>query len=180
MDEAPPKPPAAEKGIGTQGRPTLIVLLSILLAAMTTTAAVYQNYIYTQQLDAIQRNVTRGEYIRACRDVIETYFNIKLQVGFITMERAAEPSAQTSRRMHTMEGANVVSRFGALGTYLANFQNEDVRYRYTMLTRELSRIVLAAPQSSETDVDKLFAKADEMFATMNDDCVKSAKAVPLN
>ena len=158
----------------------VLALLSIVLALMSVSAALYQNYIYTQQLDAIQRNVTRGEYIRACRDVIETYFNIKLQVGFITMERAAEPSAQTSRRMHTMEGANVVSRFGALGTYLANFQNEDVRYRYTMLTRELSRIVLAAPQSSETDVDKLFAKADEMFATMNDDCVKSAKAVPLN
>ena len=168
------------KTIGVQDSSRMLVLLSMLLALMSLGAAFYQNYIYTRQLEAIQRNVTRGEYIRACRDEIEAYFSIKLHVEFVTMESATAQSPSSPGRMHEMEGANAVSRFGALGTYLANFQNEDIRYRYTLLTRELSRIVVAARQTAGGDPDKLFEKADEMFTAMNDDCVKSAKAVPLN
>jgi hypothetical protein len=163
---------------GTKDRTALIALLSMAVATLSVCAAFYQNYIYTKQLDAIQRNVTRGEYIRACRDAIEAYFQVKLRVGFIVMNHAPASAAQ-AQPMHDMEAANAVSRFGALGTYLANFQNEDTRYRYSMLAHELSQIVLAAPRGSEQDLDKLFAKADEMFAAMNEDCVKSAKAVPL-
>src|SRR5437588_1735450 len=160
MNEAPAKADASKKRMGAD-RPALIVVLSVLLAAMTTSAALYQNYIYTRQLDAIQRNVTRAEYIRACRDVIEAYFQVKLQVGFIMMNHAGA-GAPPPARMHEMEAANAVSRFGALGTYLANFQNEDIRYRYTLLTRELSRIVLAVPHGGEAELDKVFEKADDM------------------
>ncbi len=163
---------------GTKDRTALLALLSMVVATMSVCAAFYQNYIYTRQLEAIQRNVTRGEYIRACRDVIEAYFQVKLRVGFIVMNHAPAGVTQ-GQNMHDIEAANAVSHFGALGTYLANFQDEDTRYRYTILARELSSIVLAAPRGAEHDLDKLFAKADGMFAAMNDDCVKSAKAVPL-
>src|SRR5437588_10567101 len=108
MNEAPAKADASKKRMGAD-RPALIVVLSILLAAMTTSAALYQNYIYTRQLDAIQRNVTRGEYIRACRDVIEAYFQVKLQVGFIMMNHGRAAGAPPPGRMHEMEAANAVS-----------------------------------------------------------------------
>ena len=164
---------------GLRDRTAMLALLSMVVAMMTLGAAFYQNYIYTKQLEAIQRNVTRSEYIRTCRDVIEAYFQVKLRVGFIIMDHGPAAGAAQANSMHDIEAANAVSHFGALGTYLANFQNEDIRYRYTLLTRELSQIVLAAPHSAEHDLDKLFGKADEMFAAMNDDCVKTAKAVPL-
>jgi hypothetical protein len=163
---------------GSMERPALLALLSLLVALVTVSAALYQNYIYTKQLEAIQRNVVRSEFIRACRDVIEAYFQTKLRVGLILGQGSATGGGPV-KGQHEIEAANAVSRLGAIGTYLANFQNEDIRFRYTMLTRELSRIVLAASHSSETDVDKLFAKADELFTGMNDDCVKLAKAVPL-
>jgi hypothetical protein len=154
-------------------RSTWLAFLSIGLACLTVSAALYQNYIYTQLLDAIQRNVSRAEYSRACRDAIEAYFQVKLRVGLILAE---QPGATG---MLDVEAANAVSRVGAYGTYLANYRDENVRYQYTQLTVELQRIVLAARTSGERDLDKLFAKADDLFARMNDDCVKTAKAAPL-
>lgn len=155
-------------------RTPLLAFMSIGLAMITVSAAVYQNYIYTKLLDTIQRNVSRAEYSRACRDVIEAYFQVKLRVGLTLSERAG-----ASPGMMEIEAANAVSRVGAYGTYLANFRNDDVRYQYTQLTLELQRIVLAARAEGERDLDKLFAKADELFARMNDDCVQTAKASPL-
>ena len=92
-------------------------------------------------------------------------------------ERAGSAGAMPA--MFEIEAANAVSRIGAYGTYLANFQNEDIRYRYTQLSWELQRLVLAARESAERDLEKLFAKADALFASLNDDCVKTAKAAPL-
>jgi hypothetical protein len=117
----------------------------------------------------------------------------KLKVGVILLDAAHVQSANGSARANTMvdvEAGNRVARFGALGTFLANFQNEDIRYRYTMLTWELAKIVKTArqmpPAVAENLVDrasgaadKLFEKADELFAGMNADCVKLAKAAPL-
>ena len=142
---------------------------------ITVSAAVYQNYIYTRLLDTIQRNVARTEYSRACRDVIEAYFQVKLRVGLVLTERAANGQPG----MMEIEAANAVSRVGAYGTYLANYRDDDVRYQYTQLTLELQRIVLAARAGAERDLDKLFATADALFARMNDDCVKTAKSAPL-
>jgi hypothetical protein len=157
----------------TRDRSTWLAFLSIGLACLTVSAALYQNYIYTQLLDVIQRNVSRAEYSRACRDVIEAYFQVKLRVGLVL----AEPPSAAG--MLDVEAANAVSRVGAYGTYLANYRDEDVRYQYTQLTLELQRIVLAARTAGERDLDRLFGKADDLFARMNDDCVKTAKAAPL-
>jgi hypothetical protein len=162
---------------GPRDRSSLLAVLSIGLAMITVSAAVYQNYIYTRLLDTMQRNVARTEYARACRDVIEAYFQVKLRVGFVLTERAAGPNEQPG--MMEIEAANAVSRVGAYGTYLANYRDDDVRYQYTQLTLELQRIVLAARAGAERDLDKLFAKADALFARMNDDCVKTARSAPL-
>jgi hypothetical protein len=157
-------------------RSSLLALLSIGLAAITVSAAIYQNYIYTRLLVAIQSNVSRTEYSRACRDVIEAYFQVKLRVGLLLANPAGTAGA---RGMLDVEASNAVSRVGAYGTYLANFQNEDVRHQYTELTRELQRVVLAASGGRERDLDTAFAKADALFVRMNDDCARTAKAAPL-
>ena len=156
---------------------TLLAGFSILLATLSLGAAFYQNYIYTQLIQVVQRNVARGEYIRTCRDIIETYFQVKLKVGLLmTAERASGSDGESTRET---EATNAVSRFAALGTYLANFQDEDVRFRYTQLSRELSNVVMLARNIPAADFDKSFAKADELFGTMNEDCVRTAKTAPL-
>jgi hypothetical protein len=160
-------------------RSTLVALFSVLLAIMSVCAALYQNYIQTKYVDAVQRNVTRNEYIRACRDVIETYFQVKLKVGLIVAATARGEMAGATGSMFEIEAVNAVARFGGIGTYLANFQGEDIRFRYTQLTRELTRIVTTARSAPAGNADGLFAEADKLFAQMNDDCVKTARAAPL-
>jgi hypothetical protein len=169
------------RGLIPQDRSALLALLSIVLAMMSVGTALYQNYIYTRQLDAIQRNVSRGEYIRSCKEVIDAYFQVKLKVGVIARaaERERAANASMADAMMELEAANAVSRVGALGTYLANFQNEDIRYQYTQLTWILQKILTAARDTPPGELDKLFAPADQLFAQMNDDCVKAAKAAPL-
>jgi hypothetical protein len=166
------------RGLTSLERTSLLAFVSLFFAGFSLLTSLYQNYIQTKYVEAIQRNVSRAEYNRACRDVIESYFQVKLKVGLMLAERAGTTGAMQDA-MFEAEAANAVSRIGAFGTYLANFQNEDVRYRYTQLTWELQRIVLNARQAAERDLEKMFAKADELFAQMNDDCVKTAKAAPL-
>jgi HEPN domain-containing protein len=160
-------------------RSTLVALFSVLLAIISVCAAVYQNYIQTKYVDAVQRNVTRNEYIRACRDVIETYFQVKLKVGLIAAAAARGEMAGATGSMFEIEAVNAVARFGGIGTYLANFQDEDIRFRYTQLTRELTRIVTTARSAPAGNADALFAEADRLFAQMNEECVKTARAAPL-
>jgi hypothetical protein len=159
----------------------LLASLSMLLAMMSLGAALFQNYIYIRQLEVMQRDVGRAEHIRTCKDVIETYFQVKLKVGLIarTAEREGMGSASGAGSMLEIEAANSISRFAALGTYLANFHSEDTRYQYTQLSWTLEKVLAVAPNTPSGDVGKLFEPADKLFAAMNDDCVRSAKAVPL-
>jgi hypothetical protein len=159
---------------------TLLAGFSILLATMSLAAAFYQNYIYTRQLDILQKNVARGEYIRTCKEIIDAFFQVKLKVGLIArMAERERANGGTAESMLEVEAANSISRFAALGTYLANFQNEDTRYQYTQLSWTLEKILTAAPHTPPGDLGKLFEPADKLFATMNDDCVRTARSAPL-
>jgi hypothetical protein len=172
------------RGMTGQDRSAALALLSIFLAMMSVGAAVYQNYIYTrqlniftQQVEILQRNVSRGEFIRSCKEVIDAYFQVKLKVGIIARAAARERGANAAMAdtMMELEAATAVSRVGALGTYLANFQDEDTRYQYTQLTWSLEKILTAARTTPAGELDKLFEPADALFAKMNDDCVKLSK-----
>jgi hypothetical protein len=109
------------------------------------------------------------------------YFQVKFRVGVIssdaertgTVDGAGAGTAGASTAQ--IEAANAVSKFAALGTYLANLRDGTTRERYTQLTWELEKIVAQAVRTSRADLDKLFEAADKMFSVMNDDCVKSAK-----
>ena len=144
--------------------------ISFFVAGLSLVASFYQGYLNTKYLDIIQKNVSRGEYMRTCKDIIDAYFQIKLKVSLLA---AASPGATENREA---EAANAVSHFAALGTYLANLQNEAVRARYTRLSQELTNAVLVARKTPIDGVNKLFGPSDELFAGMNDDCVRTANS----
>jgi hypothetical protein len=169
------------KALKASNGATWLAGFSILLATLSLGAAFYQNYIYTQLIRVVQSNVARAEYNRACRDLIEAYFQVKLKVGLIARasERERAPNGAAAESMLEVEAANAISRFAALGTYLANFQSEDTRYQYTQLSWTLEKILPLARNTPSPELVRLFEPADKLFAAMNDDCVRTAKAAPL-
>ena len=146
-----------------------VTIFPMFIATLSLLTAMYNGYLNNKFVELIQRNVTRGEYMRTCKDIIDAYFQVKLRASLL-----ASNSGNAEAR--EAEAANAVSHFAALGTYLANLQNEAARARYTRLSQELTKVVAAARTAAPGDIDKLFVPADELFAGMNDDCVKTANS----
>lgn len=169
-------------------RTALVTYFPMLIAILSLGISIFQGYLFhrsielsQRSLDLLERNVARGEYIRTCREVIETYFQVKQKVSALmpAADRGNVAGASRVTEAHRVEAQAAVARFGGLGTYLANFQDPGTRARYTDLTRTLSGIVEHARSAPLVDIDKLFAPADELFATMNDDCVRLARTMRL-
>lgn len=144
--------------------------VSIVIALMSLGAALYQGWINSRNLEAVQRDIGRREHLRACKEIIEAYFEVKLRIA-----RLAMPTMGAGLGDPEFEARAAVARFAALGTYLANFQDEGRRVRYTALSRELERLVDQARAAPIADRDALFRAADEIFAGMNADCVGSTR-----
>jgi hypothetical protein len=140
-------------------RSALLLYFPMFIATLSVVSSLYQAYLFTRSLDIAQQSVARSEYLRTCSEIINTYFQIKLAV------------TQGPRN----EAANLVGKFGALGTYLANFQDDAIRARYTDLTSELGAI--AAHSASTAKPESRFEKADRLFTQMNDDCARLAQVV---
>jgi hypothetical protein len=148
------------------------------IAALSLCTSIYNGYLNNKFVDLIQNNTARVESLRTCKEVIEAYFQVKFRVGVLSnsAERAgAGNGALAGVSAEQMEAANAVSKVAALGTYLANLRDDAARERYTRLTEELEKIVAQAASTPRSNLDKLFETADELFTTMNDDCVRSAK-----
>ena len=143
--------------------------LSMVIGLASFGAAMFQGYINSRNLEVVQRDIARREHIRACKEVIEVFFEAKLRVG-----RLAD-QAKSGAPADAFDAALIVSRFGAIGTYLANFQGEDARYQYTLLTWELQRLVEVAKAGGASPDNAFFKTADEKFAIMNADCVRSSQ-----
>ena len=142
----------------------LLPVVSLAVAALSLMSSAWQAYINSRNMEIVQRDIGRRELVRVCRDVIEAYFHVKLTV---------ETAAGRSDARATLEPRAAVNRFAALGTYLANFQGEGKRAEYTELSRELQRLAQAAPGLKPEGTDTAFARADGLFAALNDDCVRS-------
>ena len=155
-------------------RSTLITYFPMFIATLSLVTAIYNGYLNGKFVDLIQRNVGRTEYMRTCKEVIDAYFQVKFRAGQMSAERAqASPSPAQA------DAANAVAKFAALGTWLANLRDDATRRRYSELSAELERIVGEAGRTSTGDLTKSFEPADRIFSELNDDCVKSAKSVPL-
>jgi hypothetical protein len=166
---------AQSKDSSGKGNANIFAYISFFVAALSLFATMYQAYLNTRYVELIQTSVVRGETARICKDLIDAYFQIKFRTGAVAsaLEREKNPNSP-SVIAASSEALNAVSRFSAFGTYLANFQGEEKRQQYTMLARELGRVVDVAHKTPTGDASKLFDKADEMFGVMNNDCVKSA------
>jgi hypothetical protein len=147
-----------------------VLIFPMFIATLSLLTSIYNGYLNNKFVELIQFNVTRGEYMRTCKDIIDAYFQIKLKTSLLASNSGASVETREA------EAANAVSHFAALGTYLANLQNEAARARYSRLSQELTKVVAAARTTTPVDIDKLFAPADEMFAGMNDDCIKTANS----
>lgn len=166
----------AGKGIMARvGGANLFAYISFFVAALSLVTSFYQGYLNTKFVELVQSSVARNETARTCKDLIDGYFQIKLRAASVAaaMERERNANAASAIAAES-EAANAVSRFAALGTYLANFQGEAARAKYTELSHELARVVASARSAAPAAVEKLFEKADVMFTAMNDDCVKTA------
>jgi hypothetical protein len=157
-----------------------LVYLSLALAVMSFGTSIYQSYLFTRQVDIMQFNVARGEYMRTCKDVIDAYFQVKLKAAALARTNAADTTvpaiaAVGAPQASQLEAAAAVSRFAALGTYLANFQDEAIRVRYTALSHTLERTVNDAGKTPREELPRLFEPADKLFHGMNEDCVRWAK-----
>lgn len=166
---------AESKDSGAKGNANILTYVSFFVAALSLVTSMYQGYLNTRFVELIQSGVARAETARICKDLIDVYFQIKFRTAALVsaLEREKNPNA-LSVIAAASEAQNAVSRFGAYGTYLANFQGEEKRAQYTALSFELARIADLAHKSPAGDPSRLFGKADELFGVMNADCVKSA------
>ncbi len=78
--------------------------------------------------------------------------------------------------MATAELKALTYKFGAQGTFLANFQDEAARKAYTELSFELLAIADKAAALSNDEFAKRFAGVDARFGKLNEDCVKAAQS----
>jgi hypothetical protein len=167
--EARATPGASEARI----RALLLAYFPMFIATLSLVTSIYNGYLNGKFVDLIQRNVGRVEYMRTCKEIIDAYFQAKVRINALnaSVERAGGAE-------HT-EAANAVAKFAALGTYLANLRDDTVRARYTQLSVDLEKIVADARGLSAPDVQRRLEGTDRLFGEMNDDCVKSAKEMPL-
>jgi hypothetical protein len=159
----------------------LTTYMPIAIALFSLGLSLYQGMLFRESIDIMQRNVGRGEYARTCREIIETYFQIKPRIGVLmqTADRGNVAGASRVSEASRLDAQAAIAKFGGLGTYLANFQDAGTRARYTELTKLLSRIYDNARNTPVTDIDRVFAPADRLFSQMNDDCARLSRAMGL-
>lgn len=167
-------------------RDALVTYFPMAIAVLSLVLSIYQGYLFHQSLalsnqsiDVMQRNVARGEFSRACRDIIETYFQVKQKVSVLmpAADRGNVAGASRVTEASRLEAQGAIAKFGGLGTYLANFQDAATRARYTELTRTLTGIMEAARTTPLPEIDKMFQPADKMFGQMNEDCARLSRTM---
>jgi hypothetical protein len=148
-------------------RTAVITYFPMFIATLSLVTSIFNGYLNNKLVSFSQQSLSRTEYLHTCKDIIDSYFHIKFRVGLIS-DGDTSPAAQ-------LEAANAVTKFAALGTYLANLRDDPARERYTRLSLELEKIVREAGRTAPADLGKRFEPADQLFAEMNNDCVNTAK-----
>lgn len=164
---------------GDKGRRQLLMTyFPMFIAALSLVTSIYNGYLNNRFVDLIENNVSRVEYMRTCKEIIDAYFQVKVKVATLNAlgdeQRRGGVAPMPSRDQSG--AAEAVARFGALGTYLANLRDEAIRDRYTKLTWALEKAAAGAAATAPGDMPALFESADREFGVLNDDCVRSAKA----
>ena len=114
--EAPTRKPLSHRAIG------LLPIVSLLIAGLSLASSISQSFNYRRNIESVQRNVLRSENLKTCREIIEVFFAFRLRAEEANAMAAKGGDLTQTRR----ELKSLVYRFGALGTYLANFTPEAV------------------------------------------------------
>src|SRR5262249_18808561 len=158
-------------------RTVVVTYFPIFIATLSLISSIYNGYLNNKFVDIIQRNITRTEYLKTCKEIIEAYFQVKFHAALVS-ENAARDRASSARQpasVALIDAENAVNKFAALGTYLATLRDDTSREQYTHLSRELDKIMREAVNTPSAELDKRFEAANQMFTDMNNDCVKTAK-----
>jgi 5'-deoxynucleotidase YfbR-like HD superfamily hydrolase len=155
-------------------RTALLAYFPMFIATLSLLTSIYNGYLNNKFVTIIQSNISRAEYMRTCKDVIDSYFQVKFRAALLNGAAARGEGVGSSTQQ--TDAANTVSHFAALATFLANLRDEQARVTYTSLSRELEKIVQTAGRVPSGELEKLFEPADRLFGQMNNDCVQSAKA----
>jgi hypothetical protein len=147
-----------------------LVILPLAIALLSLVSSFFQSVNYSRQIDSAQRNVLRAESLRTCRDIIEVFFQFRLKAEEANRMRG------TDNPMLAAELKALVYKFGAFGTFLANFQDEAARKLYTELSWDSLAIAEGATTFSPEEFARRFAAADAKFGKLNEDCVKAAQS----
>lgn len=153
-------------------------VVSLVVATLSLGMASFQGWINSRNLEVVQRDISRREVIRVCKEVIEAFFAVKLRVGVLTGGADGRIGASAALRddpNNVIEAAIAASRFAALATYLANFQDEATRVRFTALANELTRLVDLLRTRPPELTSTLFDAADREFTALNEDCARNAR-----
>ncbi|MEI8147333.1 MAG: hypothetical protein WCH83_17920 [Alphaproteobacteria bacterium] len=150
-----------------------LTLISIVVSLLALGSSFVQNYNYARNLQIVQRNVIRSEYLRTCRDIIDAYFAVK-QLGY-ALNEGATATPPTLEPGSAREAEAHVFKFAALGTFLANFRDDRTRESYTKLSWALLEIVRETYKGPRADFDKAYGAADASFGEINEDCAKTAR-----
>jgi hypothetical protein len=156
----------------TRTRALLLTYFPMFIATLSLVTSIYNGYLNGRFVDLVKNNVSRVEYMKSCREIIEAYFQVKVRL-------AALNAAGDKAGAEQIEAATAVAKFIALGTYLANLRDETIRVRYTKLSQELEKVLADARRIPADELSKRLNAIEPLFAEMNDDCVKSAKAMPM-
>lgn len=173
--------PASSGGQQMQVRSNIPLYLLALTTVLALGAVAYQTYLVRQSLNIIDRASQRmdriqqqNEYVRACRDLSDTYFLVKQRVGPLmgVPDRSNIAGAARISEINRIEAQDAVARFAALGAFLGYAQDTAARERYGELTRVLTRLAEDAKGMPLTDFDKAFEHADKLFAQVHSDCAR--------
>ena len=157
-------------------RTAVVVYFPMFIATLSLLTAIFNGYLNAKFVDIIQRNVGRAEYMRTCKEIIDAYFQVKGKAGIIRASAARGSLSAASPEQ--AEATAAISRFAALGTYLANLNDDATRARHSELSQMLEQAARGASDPT-TEMAALFAPADRLFMQMNDDCIRAAKAAPM-
>ena len=156
-------------------RTAVVTYFPMFIAVLSLVTSIYNGYLNDKMVGIIQNNLRSSEYLRTCKEIIDAYFQVKLQTKQVAENAERVKAGSSGGAGPQIDAANAVSKFAALGTYLANLADESAREPYTHLSWELEKVVSDAKKTPVGGFDKLFERADEMFSKMNQDCVKTAK-----
>jgi hypothetical protein len=168
----------AQEGTSRQQKPSFLSrfslpIVSLVIASLSLIASISQSYNYRKNIESVQQNVLRTENLKTCRDIIEVFFAFRLKAEEANARAARLTDEARADLRREMKSA--VYRFGALGTYLANFTPDRSRERYSQLSWQLNALAENAATLPPAEFETKFAEADKLFATLNEDCVRSAQ-----